>query len=443
MRTSLRAGLALGLLGQLYVIADLARTMPLFWRTSAHPITVADWAVLFSVLSATAWGAALFYGRSRRAAFASCVACLTSWLYYLVSLGWGYFAAEQHALLYLVPLFPFLFVASGVTLCDAWIAVKPQAAAGSRTVVDTARTAAITLPRLTYSFADNEWVIRLTYGIAAFILLLHQPLFPSPTSRIHDALIWALRGYPSTYNFAWLPICSVAVLVAALILRLSGFREWSRRIALSSGVLGCIYSVLTLMALDHVLEWDRSVALEFGRQVSGGFSDWIALLISLLPVLMSFVLSTRDAAKDESVTDVLMRISACVCFAVSVMAASTTQRKTLPPLFIVLFVVFGFGYLFTAFFPKRLYDYALGASWGQASLVLWFCQMSLRQNHQLDLSVWGIGAANVFLVITTLVSSGARERPLRRLRIVGGFIAALVFAALLIIYSVMGISLLR
>ncbi len=428
LRIVLRSGLALGLLGQIIVLVDLDRTIYLFAHRSGEGII--GWGALAlgaCVLSALSWGAALVWGRSNRAVIASGVACLLSWSYYLVSYGWSYFAAEQHALLYLLPLFPFLFVATGVVMRDVAVALKPYVADAMAAAVAGSRAAMESAPRSAHRFDEARWFVPTVYGITASVLLFHRPWFLF-SRTIAFALLWALRGRPWTHNFSWLLISSGLGLILAAILRHKS-PGWSGRLGLSASVLGCVYGVIALQKLYLVGEMDRDHALQFGTKVPGEFLDWVLLSASFLPVCLSLALAARDATWDESIREVLLRGGACLCF--TVFAISGPGVRSGPDIFGFFMFYFALAYLFAALYPVSLYDFALGASWCQIVLVLWFFEISLRGGHFLEAESLELAGANVFLLLATLMSSLARGKPLRPFRIAAGFLCALGFAALL------------
>jgi len=419
----LRFGLALGMICQLLVLSDLNKTIRIgATRVGGIPGAPVLSAAL-AILAAPAWSAALLWGRSAKATIASVIGCLLAWSYYAATLRWSYFAAHQHGLLYLLPFFPWLFVATGVTLRDAYVAGGQATAAGLRTLGFEAKSKL----GFTKELEETKLFVPAVYAMTAVILLLHRPLFLF-SRRIAFVLAWTLRGKPWTHHFTWLPVASGLGLALAAGLR-SARRALAGQAGLSASVLGCVYGALVLHTFSLEIEMERRSAQQFGTKVSGDILDWVLVAASFVPVLVSFVFAARDAAKGEPMRNVVVRITAALCFAAMVIFAQDLGLE--PRVFQIYILCFAVAYLFCALHPVFLTDYALGTSLGQAFLVLALFKFVLQRGLVLSAELWVIAGANVLLVLVVLLSVLGGGRLLWSGRIVAGFALAVGFATLL------------
>ena len=418
LRHTARAGLAVLMLAQLMVWWDLR------WIGARVALALAGLAMVAALPNV----AALLWGRTFKATLAAGIGCLLTGLYLVATYPWSYFAGSRHGWLYL-PLFPLFVLAMAVVLRDSVRGALHATAA----TLQTAASASTSTLGLLGQLERTKPVVPVIYAITAAILLTHSPVFLLfrpffPVCRtIAGALNWSMgRGKPWPHNFAWLPILAGLALSAAVALRTAS-RSFSDRLALSGSVMGCVYGVLAFRKLAEVIAINRSMPAQFRSMFTGGIVEWPVLAASLAPVLLCLRFAVHDSVKWESWREILPRVAATLCFAVTAASLHLDWYSTQDLVPACMFTL-GLGYLSYALYPTFFYDFALGASFGESTVALALLGFAVIWGHEGSL-VLAAALSNAILLLTALISGSGPGDELGLGRIVTGFLIGVGLAA--------------
>jgi len=387
------------------------------------------WALAGSAMAAALPSvAALLWGRTFKATLAAGIGCLLTGLYLVATYPWSYFAGSRHGWLYL-PLFPLFVLAMAVVLRDG-IRGALHATAVTLQTAASASTATLGLFR---QLEGTKPVVPVIYALTAAILLAHAPVFllfrpVFPFCRtIASALNWSMaRGKPWPHNFAWLPILAGLALSVAVALRTNS-RSFSDRLALSGSVMGCVYGVLAFQRLTEVIAINGRMP-QFRASFATDVLQWAVLAASLAPVLLSLGFAVHDSVKWESWREVVLRIAATLCFAVTAASLHLDWYSTQDLVPACMFTL-GLGYLSYALYPTFFYDVILGASFGESIVALALLGFAVVGSHEAGLDL-AAALSNAILLLTALISGSGPGDELGLGRIVTGFLLGIGLAAL-------------
>lgn len=423
LRIAVRAGLAIGMVGQLAVLSDLKAVIGVAASPSGHWIIgIAALSAVLAVLASVALLVALLERRSPKATVASGIGCLLAWSYYAATYQWAYFAAQRDGGLHLLPLFPLLFVATAVALGDGDVDVRQAKATGFRFTLGSIR-----------EMEDAELLVPIVYGVTAVILLAHPFLFRF-NLVIRGGLDFSIAGRMWPERFAYLQVLAGLALLSAAMFRKAA-RPLSDSLAFNGSIMGCLYGVWALDKLGEYIGIVRRFPGPIPVSRSGETIPWILLAASLVPLLFALLFAVLDLKKSEPAGQVILRAAACFCFVAFLFSAYLDRYRGLSPGAAIdqqHVFVFGLAYLLCAFHSVSTYDYALGTGLGQAIVVLGI--MSLLGSWHKTSGALAIGASNLFLLAAASIGSLGRKRSVREGRVgpvLTGFGVTIAFAGFL------------